>query len=192
MAGQVVWCIRSSERNILKCTSPTKNTNKKSWKQFNKKHAFFKMDTLSRFFKQNIINKLHRCDESNELFIQRHLLQPAQLASAWIRCAYILYIYIYVLVPGPSTPPPQWYGPGPTPPQGGGNHSIDTLGTPYIHSIYNLYWLYTSLYTYYILFPFPHNIPPPQGGGGYQDHWGWGRGGGRYWCIYIYIYITAV
>ena len=73
------------------------------------------------------------------------------------------------------------------------DHSIHTLGTPYIHSIYALYiqsiqTLYISIfsiYTYYILFPLPHNIPPPQGGGGVPRPLGGGGGRGRYWCIYV-------
>ena len=106
-------------------------------------------------------------------------------------------LYIYVVVPRRSTPPP-WYGPpppAPPPTTGGGRepfytHSRHTLYTFYIHSIYNLYWLYTSLYTYYILFPFPHNIPPPQGGEGYHDHWGGGRGGVAGTAAHIYIYLS--
>ena len=45
--------------------------------------------------------------------------------------------------------------------------------------------------TYYILFPFPHNIPPPPGRGGYHDHWGegWVGGSGPYIYIYTYIFI---
>ena len=99
---------------------------------------------------------------------------------------------LFICISPSAVHPPQWYGPPPSgppsQPQGGREpfytHSRHTLYTFYIHSIYNRYWLYTSLYTYYILFPLPHNIPPPQGGGGYQDHWGGGRGGGRYWCTY--------
>ena len=106
-----------------------------------------------------------------------------------------IYIYIYALVPGPSTPPMVWSPPsGPHPTTGGRGpfytHSRHTLYN-IMYILYTIFTdsihLYTSLYTYYILFPLPHNIPPPQGGGGYQDHEG-GRGWQVLMHIYIYIY----
>ena len=115
--------------------------------------------------------------------------QGAQRGWIYFFCA-LEKKYICVLVPRPSTPS-QWYGPL-RPPQpttgGGGNHSIHTLGTPYIHSIYTPYTFYTDSIHLYTLTtscsPFLTTYPHHWGEGGTKTIGG-GGGGGRYWCIYI-------
>ena len=105
---------------------------------------------------------------------------------------------IYVLVPRPSTPPPMVWSPPPSgppsPPQGGGrNHSIHTLGTPYIHSIYTPYTIYTdsiylSIQLLHLVPPSSQHTPTTGGRGVPRPLGGWQVLMHIYMYIYKYIY----